>query len=201
MPDQPSKSDFRFPDNLKRIVVIGSSGSGKSTLARELSRVLRVPHVELDAIRHGPNWTETPDEVFRKKIVVAIQGERWVVDGNYSVARAVLWPRATTLIYLDYPVSVVMRRLIVRTLRRNIEREVLWNGNRENILDNLKILSNESVIAYSFKNHWRLRRQFTQLFKRPEYAHIQKIRLHTPRAAEEWLEDLASQVVQHEGLS
>ena len=197
MPDH----EFRFPETLNRIVVIGSSGSGKSTLARQLSRVLCVTHVELDAIRHGPNWTETPDELFREKIAVAIQGERWVADGNYTAAQDVLWPRATTLVYLDYSVLVVMRRLVARTLRRNIRREVLWNGNRENILDNLKIFSNESVIAYSFRNHWRRRRQFTRSFRRPEYAHIQKIRFHTPRATEEWLADLASRAVQREGLT
>ena len=175
---------------MKRIVVIGSSGAGKSALARELSQVLGVPHVELDAIRHGPNWTETPDDIFREKIAVAIQGDRWVVDGNYSVARDVLWPRATTLIYLDYSISVVMRRLIFRTLRRSIKREVLWNGNTENLLDNLKIFSDESVIGYSFKNHWRRRRDFTRLFQHPDYAHIHKIRLTTPGATEEWLAGL-----------
>jgi len=75
--------DFSPPDSLNRIVVVGSSGSGKSTMARELSRVLQAPHVELDAIRHGPHWTETPDKEFCSKIAVATQGERWVVDGNY----------------------------------------------------------------------------------------------------------------------
>jgi len=116
-----------------------------------------------------------------------------VVDGNYSIARDVLWPKATTLIYLDYSVGVIMRRLIARTLRRNIKREVLWNGNKENILDNFKIFSNESVIAYALKNHWRRRRDFTRLFEHPDYAHVQKLRFRTPRATEEWLKGLASQ--------
>jgi hypothetical protein len=116
-----------------------------------------------------------------------------VVDGNYSIARDVLWPKATTLIYLDYSVGIIMRRLIARTLRRNIKREVLWNGNKENILDNFKIFSNESVIAYSLKNHWRRRRDFTRLFEHPDYAHVQKLRFRTPRATEEWLKGLASQ--------
>ncbi|MCH8309410.1 MAG: AAA family ATPase [Chloroflexi bacterium] len=193
--------ESHFPGDLKRIVVIGSSGSGKTTLARAISQTLGVPHVELDAIRHGPNWTEMPDDMFREKISEAIQGDRWVVDGNYSVARDVLWPRATTLIYLDYSISVVMRRLIFRTVRRSITREELWNGNKENILDNLKIFSNESVIGYSFKNHWRRRRVFTRLFQHPDYAHIQKIRFHTPKSAEEWVDGLASLAVQYRGLS
>lgn len=38
----------------RRIVVKGSSGSGKSTVADELARRLGVPHIELDALHHGP---------------------------------------------------------------------------------------------------------------------------------------------------
>lgn len=175
------------------MIIVGSSGSGKTTLARGISQALGSPHIELDAIRHGPNWTETPDDIFREKVGDATQEDIWVVDGNYSIARDVLWPKATTLIYLDYSVGVIMRRLIARTLRRNIKREVLWNGNKENILDNFKIFSNESVIAYALKNHWRRRRDFTRLFEHPDYAHVQKLRFRTPRATEEWLKGLASQ--------
>ena len=181
------------PGDLSRVIVAGSSGSGKTTLARGISQALGSPHIVLDAIRHGPNWTETPDDIFREKVGDATQEDIWVVDGNYSIARDVLWPKATTLIYLDYSVGVIMRRLIARTLRRNIKREVLWNGNKENILDNFKIFTDESVIAYSLKNHWRLRRDFTRLFEHPDYAHVQKLRFRTPRATEEWLKGLASQ--------
>jgi AAA domain len=37
-----------------KIAVVGTSGSGKTTVARELARRLGVPHVELDALYHGP---------------------------------------------------------------------------------------------------------------------------------------------------
>ena len=182
-----------IPGDLSRVIVVGSSGSGRTTLARGISQALGSPHIELDAIRPGPNWTEPPDAIFREKVGDATQEDIWVVDGNYSIARDVLWPKATTLIYLDYSVGVIMRRLIARTLRRNIKREVLWNGNKENILDNFKIFSNESMIAYLLKNHWRHRRDFTRLFEHPDYAHVQKLRFRTPRATEEWLKGLASQ--------
>ena len=90
---------------LKRVVVVGTSGAGKTTLAGELARVLGVSHVELDAYRHGPNWTETPDDIFREKISGALTGQDWVVDGNYSVARDIIWTRATTVVWLDYPIQ------------------------------------------------------------------------------------------------
>ena len=191
MLDNTPQAESKISDHLKRIVIVGSSGSGKTTLAKGISKVLGNRHIELDAIRHGPNWVETPDDIFCEKIAEATHTGNWVSDGNYSVARDVLWPSATTLIYLDYSIGVVMRRLVSRTLRRSIMREELWNGNRENILDNFKIFSNDSVIAYSFKNHWKRRRKFVELFKHPDYAHIQKLRFYTPEDAEVWLAGLS----------
>ena len=32
--------------------------SGKTSLARRLAAELNVPHVELDALHHGPNWDQ-----------------------------------------------------------------------------------------------------------------------------------------------
>ena len=41
-----------------RVNVKGISGSGKSTFGRELAERLGVPYLEMDAVHHGPNWTE-----------------------------------------------------------------------------------------------------------------------------------------------
>ena len=57
-----------IPDCGQRIHIVGTSGSGKTTLARQISQHLAIPHVELDALYHEPNWTEAPTEVFRKRV-------------------------------------------------------------------------------------------------------------------------------------
>ena len=49
-----------FADSVPRIVVLGTTGSGKTTVARALAQGLTIPHVELDALRWDPNWTEAP---------------------------------------------------------------------------------------------------------------------------------------------
>ena len=46
----------------RKIVVKGTSGAGKSTFAAELARRLDLVYVELDALHHGPNWTEASAE-------------------------------------------------------------------------------------------------------------------------------------------
>ena len=39
------------------ILVMGVSGSGKTTYARKLASQLNVPHIELDTLYWGPDWT------------------------------------------------------------------------------------------------------------------------------------------------
>jgi adenylate kinase family enzyme len=52
----------------RRISVKGCSGSGKSTLAPELARRLGLNYIELDALHHGPNWSEPTAEEFQARV-------------------------------------------------------------------------------------------------------------------------------------
>ena len=61
-----------------------------------------------------------------------VDSDGWVADGNYSKVRDLVWGSADLLVWLDYALPVIMGRLVSRTLRRLITREVLWNDNREN---------------------------------------------------------------------
>ena len=177
----------REPDTetLRRIVEVGTSGSGKTTLARQLAARLGLPHVELDALRHGPGWAETPDDCFRELIAQRLREEAWVVDGNYSVARDLIWRRAELLVWLDYSRLVTMARLIRRTFWRVVTREELWNGNQEDLR---LTLSRESVIVWAWSTYHRRRREYPELLGRPEYGHLTVVRLRIPRDAARWLD-------------
>ena len=87
-------------ERMTRVVIVGSTGSGKTTLARQLSRLLDVPHTELDALNWEANWVMAPTDVFRQRTQDALKGDAWVVDGNYSAVRDLVWPRATVLVWL-----------------------------------------------------------------------------------------------------
>src|ERR1700722_8683994 len=103
---------------MRRIVIVGASGAGKSTLAAELAKRLAVPHIELDALHWGPNWTPTPTHILLPRVEVALAGDGWTVCGNYLTLRDVTWRRADTLIWLDYPMRLVVWRSFRRTIRR-----------------------------------------------------------------------------------
>jgi len=175
-----------------RVVVIGVTGSGKSMLAERLAARLGGDYVELDALHWEPHWTEAAPEVFRERVERATAGPCWVVAGNYSAVRDLVWPRADTVVWLDYPFSLVLRRLTVRTLRRILTREVLWNGNQESFWDHCRLWSETSLFNWLLKTYWAYRREFPRLFDQRAHAHLRIVRLRRPRDAESWLAGLAS---------
>src|ERR1700744_2942266 len=88
---------------VRRISVVGTSGAGKSTVGRRLALGLGVPFVELDSIYHQPGWVPLTAEEFRRRVAEAAAGDGWVIDGNYSKARPLVWARADTVVSLDLP--------------------------------------------------------------------------------------------------
>ena len=82
----------------RRILILGRTGSGKTTLARELAAAIGVPHVELDALYFGPDFTTTPLTVLRERTSAAIASDRWVTDGNKSAVRDLVWPHGGLLV-------------------------------------------------------------------------------------------------------
>lgn len=173
---------------LQRIVVVGTTGSGKTILAGRLSHKLGLPHTELDSVNWGPNWTMKPADEFMAAVDEATRGETWVVDGNYSRAREIVWPRADTIVWLDYPLPLLMWRLWLRTLRRGVLREELWHGNRERLWTHF--FTRESLFLWQLQTYQRRRREYPVLLQRPAYAHLNLVRLYSPGKTEAWLEQL-----------
>lgn len=169
----------------RRVIVLGTTGSGKTTLAGRLAKSLGCTHIEMDALHWEPNWTEAPTQVFRERVQKAVTHERWVMDGNYGVVRDITWPAADTVVWLDYPLPIILWRLMRRTLRRVFLHEELWNGNRERFAT--QFLTRDSLFLWLFKTYWRRRREYPELLARPEYAHLTLIHLRSPREAQRWL--------------
>jgi len=177
------------PGRLERVVVVGTSGAGKTTFARSLARALGVTHVELDVLFWGPSWTPVPADEFLSRVRAAIAEPAWVVDGNYSAARDLVWQRATTLVWLDYPFGRVFPRAVGRTFRRIVAQEPLFAGNRES----LALTDPEWIPWWVLRTFWRRRREYPQLFRRPEFAHLQVLALTRPSQADALLGSLAAE--------
>jgi adenylate kinase family enzyme len=144
----------------RRIQVLGASCSGKTTLAALLSERLGVPHIELDALHHGPNWEEATHEELRARVAAAVEGtDGWVADGNYLTALGPwLIDQADTVVWLDLPLRVTVARMFRRTTFRIKAGTELWGmGNRESWSNFL--LKPNGLLLYSLRTHRRRRRQ------------------------------------------
>ncbi|MBM0740061.1 AAA family ATPase [Phormidium sp. CLA17] len=172
----------------KRISVVGTTGSGKTTLAQQVAQHFQIPYIELDALYWEPNWTAPPPQVFRDRVTEALSRDCWVVDGNYSAVRNIVWSRAETIVFLDYSFWLIMGRLLRRTLRRSLKQEELWNGNREDIRKSF--FSQESILLWMLQTYQRNRKKYPVLFQQQEYAHLSVVHLQSPQITNEWLSSL-----------
>ncbi len=174
---------------MRRVSVVGSTASGKTVFARELSAALGVQHVELDALNWGPSWTMVPAKVFQQRVAEAIRADGWVVDGNYGGqgAREIVWEHADTVVWLDYPLRVILARLFRRTNARIGSGVELWpgTGNRETLRG--AYLSRGSLYLWALKTYRRRRRQYRELLALPRYARLRVLHFTAPEAADRWL--------------
>lgn len=172
--------------------MVGCSGSGKTTLSRALARSLHAPNIELDAIFHQPGWTSLDDETFKARVTEVTEPARWVVDGNYSVVRDIVWDRADTVLWFDLPYLTVMARTIRRTVRRTLTRQELWNGNKEPWSNLFSFNPERSIIAWSATRHRVYRQRYGDAEHDPRWAGLRFVRLRSQREAHAFLAQLTS---------
>jgi len=171
----------------ERIVVVGRTGSGKTTLARDLAAALGVPHVELDSLYFGPHFSTAPLELLRERTSAALAGDRWVTDGNKRAVRDLVWPRADTIIWLDYSLRVSLWRLAKRARSRTSAlRAEAARANRRAGLPRQLLAAAKGVLT-ALRSHAGQRREYRRLFAEPANEHLAVVRLASPDATREWL--------------
>lgn len=173
---------------MERIAIVSSCpGAGKTSLARRLARLVTAPHIELDGLFWDPDWQPVDLAVFRRRVAAAAAGRHWVLDGNYEPVWDIAWPRAGTLVWLDYPLPLALARLVGRSVRQLLTRAPLWSGNRENLR---MLFSSRSIFAIALATYDQRRGAILAAIRQPAYAHLRVVRFRQPREAEAWLRTL-----------
>ncbi|MEV6171787.1 adenylate kinase [Streptomyces sp. NPDC051954] len=172
---------------MERILVVGVTGAGKSTLAQVLSSQLGLPYHEMDALYfNGPNWTvnnKVTEDVSRLTAEPC-----WIIDSlGYPEVRDLLWDRADTVIWLDYPKRVIMPRVLRRSFRRTVTRESLFGGNRETWTD---WLSRNHPAWWAWSQHGARRREVEHRVRDPRFAPLDTLRFSHPNDTAAWLASL-----------
>lgn len=91
-----------------KIIVLGCSGSGKSTFARSLNAWTGLPLIHLDNIWWKADRTHITREEFDRELEILLQGDKWIIDGDYSRTYEVRIRSCDTIVFLDYSEEVCM---------------------------------------------------------------------------------------------
>ncbi len=102
---------------MQRVLVLGCCGSGKSTLLRRLAAITGLPRIELDHAFWRSGWQPTPREEWRSTVAAVCEQPAWIIDGNYTNTLTMRLVRADTVIWLDYPRQLCVRRVLGRIAR------------------------------------------------------------------------------------
>lgn len=94
---------------MKKVIVIGCPGSGKSTFARKLHEITGIPLFHLDLMYWKADRTIVEKSVFLKGLQEAMEGETWIIDGNYSSTMEMRMSACDTVFFLDHDVDICIR--------------------------------------------------------------------------------------------
>lgn len=182
----------QMPLRPRRIVVAGVSGVGKTTLARRIGQIANVPHTEIDALFHGPNWT--PRTVFLDDVADLVAKDAWVTEWQYAAARPLLAAHADLLVWLDLPFwTTTFPRVLRRTVRRRLRREEIWNGNIEPPF--CRILTDpEYIVRWAVSTRHKYRDRVPQL--EADLPCLSVVRLRSNRDVERWMRGPLAQAVE-----
>jgi adenylate kinase family enzyme len=171
---------------VRRVAVVTSaSGNGGTTFAREVSARLGVPFVELDALNHGPGWTEATADELQERVRPLVASAAWVIDGSYRGKLGdLVFERTDVVVWLDLPMWVWFPRLLRRTLRRIVRREELWSSrNRETFRG--AFVGRDALIPWALRQYRRRRREYPE-----RLARFNLVRLRTRAEVEAFLRGL-----------
>jgi adenylate kinase family enzyme len=137
-----------------RILVYGVTGSGKTTLAAQIAERTGLPWHPVDDLTWEPGWIEVPPEEQRRRIEAICSGERWILDTAYGKWLDVPMASVELIVALDYPRWFSLSRLIRRSMRRVVTRELACNANVETIG---RLLDRDSIVRWHFRSFTRKR--------------------------------------------
>jgi hypothetical protein len=111
------------------------------------------------------------------------------VDGNYSSIRDLTWPRAEAVVWLDYPLPLILWQIWKRTWKRVVSKEILWGNNKERLWT--QFFSKDSLFLWALKTNKRRKETYSALIAAPECATKVVKHFKSPRETETWLHSWA----------
>ena len=172
----------------EKIIITGCTCAGKTTLGQKLAQKLGISQLDLDEYHFLPNWVEKEKEQFVEDVLAALENkETWIVSGNYnSLMKDSVWSMANRVIWLDYPLGLILHRYFQRTFRRVVYKEKCCGDNYETLG---RTFSSESLFLRIFKSYWKRKERMQQWMHGP-FADKQWVVLRSPKQTSKYLNTL-----------
>ncbi len=169
---------------MNRIVIVGSGGSGKSTLAAQIGLTLGLEVTPLDSLFWKPGWVRistTEQEAIASEIVSRAS---WIIDGDHLRTQAIRFAAADTILFLDFPRGICLRRTVKRVVQNRGRSRV---GMAAGCSERLTLTLLRWVWRYPSEN----RAQVLENIER--YAKdCRVVTLHSPKEVRRFLDALSS---------
>ena len=163
----------------RKIIITGTTCTGKTTLGKRLSQKLSISQIDLDDLHFLPDWVEKDKEQFVEDVKKEVEEKKeWIITGSYqTVLKDTIWQEATTIVWLDYPLHVILRRYFIRTAKRLFLKEKCCGENYETFG---QVFSKSSLFFWIFKTYWH-RKERLKDWKNGLFSHKEWIVLESPK--------------------
>ncbi|MFB8106832.1 adenylate kinase [Streptomyces sp. NPDC056007] len=168
---------------MRRVALFGAPATGKSTLARQLSAELGEPHTDLDDILFTRQGALSLDEFRRQTAAITATGG-WIVEGNFSKLADIVWHRADTLIWLDFPLPLILYRITRRSLHQLAGREDSSQARR--LTWSTAFLTRRSLLRTAIRKRRANRPRYAQQVAETAALGVNVVRLRSPRQVQRW---------------
>jgi adenylate kinase family enzyme len=169
-----------------RISIVGVSCAGKSSLAKLISEKLSIPYIEQDQLFWKPGWEIVSEEQFQKMVSKEIAKEKWVICGNFRETRPLVFDRVTHIVWLNYPLRIVLQRALKRSFNRVFKTQECCNGNYETFRH--AFLSKNSIMYWILKTYKQRIQHYQNEKTIAEEKGINFIEFNHPSETVGWLE-------------
>lgn len=133
-----------------KVLIIGAPGCGKSTLARRVKELYGHQIYELDELYWTKGWIAVEPEKFVSLVKEIITQEKWVIDGYYPQVNDFICDMVDTIIYLDVSLPILIKNVIIRTIKGCIKKKEICGGNREKII---RLFMKDGIVSYTIKQY------------------------------------------------
>lgn len=172
---------------MRKIALFGPPATGKSTLAEWLSAELGRPHTDLDDLLFTPDGP-LPLSEFRHKAGEIAQRDAWIVEGNFSKLADVVWHRADVLVWLDFPLPLIVYRIVRRSLHQLTGHEDSPQARR--LTWSKAFFHRRSLLRTAVRKYRNNRPRYAQQVSETADRGVEVVRLRNPREVRGWKAEL-----------